>query len=34
LAETEANLAELNESLAVLNAEKKVKADELQYLED
>jgi len=34
LAATEANLAELNESLGVLNAEKKVKGDELQYLED
>jgi dynein heavy chain len=34
LAETEANLAELNESLAILNAEKKIKADELQSLED
>lgn len=34
LAETEANLNALNESLAVLNANKKVKADELQELED
>lgn len=34
MAETEANLAELNESLAILNAEKKIKADELQSLED
>lgn len=34
LAQTEANLKELNDSLAVLNADKKIKADELQELED
>ena len=34
LAATEAALKELNDSLAVLNAEKKVKVDELQELED
>jgi hypothetical protein len=34
LAETEAKLKELNESLAILNAEKKIKGDELQELED
>lgn len=34
LANTEAILKELNDSLAVLNAEKKEKGDELQELED
>jgi len=34
LATTEANLKELNDSLAVLNADKKLKSDELQDLED
>jgi len=34
LANTEAALKELNDSLAVLNAEKKIKVDELQELED
>lgn len=34
LAATEQNLKELNESLAILNADKKIKADELQELED
>jgi dynein heavy chain len=34
LATTEANLKELNDSLAVLNADKKIKSDELQELED
>lgn len=34
LAATEAALKELNDNLAILNAEKKIKADELQELED
>jgi putative NADH-flavin reductase len=34
LAQTEAILKELNDSLAVLNADKKIKSDELQGLED
>lgn len=34
LAATEASLKELNESLAILNADKKIKSDELQELED
>jgi len=34
LATTEANLKELNDSLAVLNGDKKLKSDELQDLED
>lgn len=34
LAATEAILKELNDSLAILNAEKKIKSDELQELED
>lgn len=34
LAETEAALKELNDNLAVLNADKKIKSDELQELED
>lgn len=34
LAETKAYVAELNASLAILNSDKKIKADELQELED
>lgn len=34
LAATEAALKELNDSLSILNAEKKLKSDELQELED
>ncbi len=34
LAATEAALKELNDNLAILNAEKKIKSDELQELED
>jgi len=34
LATTEANLKELNDSLAILNGDKKLKSDELQDLED
>jgi chromosome segregation ATPase len=34
LAQTEAMLKELNDSLAILNADKKIKGDELQDLED